>query len=181
MIFTETSIKDLWVIELDYRRDERGFFVRTYCSEEFAEHGLRTDWPQCNLTRTERVGSIRGMHWQAAPQAEIKLIRCTAGAIWDCIVDVRPDSPTYGRWEVFELSPECGRQLYVGEGLAHGFQVLKAGSEVYYHMSAPYAPDFSRGFRWDDPEVGIDWPMEPTVISERDRALPGFRAASDSS
>ena len=172
MIFNELRLKDVWLIKLEPRGDDRGFFVRTYCEKEFANHGLNTRWPQCNLTLTKQKGVIRGMHFQAEPHPEIKLVRCARGAIYDVIVDVRPHSQTCGKWLGVELSPARGEMLYIGAGLAHGFQALESDSEVFYQMSAIYAPELARGIRWSDPTVGIEWPIANPVLSERDQKLP---------
>ncbi len=158
-------------------RDERGFFVRTWCEQEFAAHGLNVRWPQGNLTRTLRRGMIRGLHWQAEPKPETKLVRCAAGAIWDVVVDVRRESPTFGRWEAFELTAENDRQLYIPAGIAHGFQNLIDGSEVSYLMSEFYDPALARGARWNDPEIGIHWPVPEPLVSERDAGLPALAVA----
>jgi dTDP-4-dehydrorhamnose 3,5-epimerase len=170
--FHQTSLPGLWLIELDMREDERGFLARTYCENEFAEHALNTRWPQCNLTLTKKRGMIRGMHFQAEPKPEIKLIRCSAGAIFDVLVDVRRDSPTFGRWEGFELNAQNRRTLYVPGGFAHGFQCLTDNCEVFYQMSEFYFPELARGLRWNDPQVGIKWPLPNPILSERDKALP---------
>jgi dTDP-4-dehydrorhamnose 3,5-epimerase len=172
MKFTQTTLAGLWVIELEPRGDERGFLARTYCEREFAEHGLNTHWPQCNLTLTKHRGMARGMHFQADPKPEIKLIRCAAGAIFDVLVDVRPNSPTFGRWEGFELTSENRRTLYVPGGFAHGFQCLVDNCEVSYQMSEFYFADLARGIRWNDPQIGIRWPIPDAVLSERDKNLP---------
>jgi dTDP-4-dehydrorhamnose 3,5-epimerase len=172
MKFTQTTLAGLWVIELEPRGDERGFLARTYCEREFAEHGLNTHWPQCNLTLTKHRGMARGMHFQADPKPEIKLIRCAAGAIFDVLVDVRPNSPTFGRWEGFELTSENRRTLYVPGGFAHGFQCLVDNCEVFYQMSEFYFADLARGIRWNDPQIGIRWPIPGPVLSERDKNLP---------
>jgi dTDP-4-dehydrorhamnose 3,5-epimerase len=172
MKFSKTSLIGLWLIDLEPREDERGFLARTYCQNEFAEHGLNTIWPQCNLTLTKARGMIRGMHFQGEPKPEIKLIRCSAGAIFDVLVDVRRDSPTFGKWEGFELSATNHRTLYVPGGFAHGFQCLVDGCEVFYQMSEIYFPELARGMRWNDPAVGIQWPIPNPVVSERDGNLP---------
>jgi dTDP-4-dehydrorhamnose 3,5-epimerase len=172
MRFTPTPLDGVWLIELEPRTDERGFFARTFCEQEFAAHGLNTRWPQANLTRTRQRGMIRGMHWQAEPRPEVKLVRCAAGAIWDVVVDVRRSSPTFGRWTAYELTADNGRQLYIPAGFAHGFQCLADHSEVAYLMGDSYAPDLARGLRWDDSTVGIPWPLPDPVLSERDRQLP---------
>ncbi len=178
MKFHPTTLAGLFLIELEPRGDERGFLARTYCDREFAQAGLNTRWPQCNLTLTRQRGAVRGMHFQAEPQPEIKLIRCAAGAIFDCLVDVRPDSPTFGRWEGFELTARNHRQLYVPGGFAHGFQCQTEDCEVFYQMSSEYVPTLARGLRHDDPEVGVRWPLPVAQVSERDAALPGLRELS---
>ncbi len=177
MRFTPASLEGAWLIDLEPRVDERGFFARTFCEEEFAAHGLNIRWPQANLTLTRQRGMIRGMHWQAEPRPEVKLVRCAVGAIWDVVVDVRPGSPTFGRWTAHELTAENGRQLYIPAGFAHGFQCLADNSEVAYLMGDFYAPDLARGLRWDDPAVGINWPLPNPVLSERDRQLPPLGSA----
>lgn len=172
MKFSRTSLAGAWLIELELREDERGFLARTFCEKEFAGHGLSTRWPQCNLTLTKKRGTIRGMHWQAEPKPEIKLIRCAVGKIFDVLVDVRRDSPMFGKWEGFELSAENRRQLYVPGGFAHGFQCLSDNCEVFYQMSEFYIPELARGICWNDPTVGIRWPLPDVFVSERDRHLP---------
>lgn len=172
MKFVPTQFSEVWVIEREPHSDDRGMFSRTYCDREFAEHGLNTRWPQGNLTRTLKRGTIRGMHWQAEPTPEVKLVRCSAGVIWDVAVDVRKDSPTFGKWFAVELSEENGRQLYIPAGFAHGFQCLADNSEVDYMMGATYVPDLARGLRWNDPQVAIQWPLPAGLLSSRDRDLP---------
>lgn len=172
MKFSRTRLDGLWLIELELRSDERGFLARTFCENEFAAHGLNTRWPQCNLTLTRQRGMLRGMHFQADPKPEIKLIRCAAGAIYDVLVDVRKDSPTYGQWQGFELTAQNRHTLYVPGGFAHGFQCLMDNCEVFYQMSDFYVPELARGLRFDDPRVGIQWPVSDPVLSERDRQLP---------
>jgi len=172
MKFTPAAIPGAWVVDVEPREDARGFLARTYCEQEFAAHGLNTRWPQCNLTLTKHRGMIRGMHFQVEPKPEIKLIRCAVGAIWDVLVDVRPHSPAFGQWEAFELTAGNRRSLYVPTGVAHGFQCLQDDSEVFYQMSEFYFPDLARGIRWDDPRVGIRWPLPDAVLSDKDRALP---------
>jgi dTDP-4-dehydrorhamnose 3,5-epimerase len=172
MKFSPTSLPGVWLVELELREDPRGFLARTYCEQEFGARGLNTCWPQCNLTLTRERGMIRGMHFQADPKPEIKLIRCAAGAIFDVLVDARRASPTFGRWEGFELSAANRRQLYVPGGLAHGFQCLTDNCEVFYMMSESYVPALARGLRWNDPAVSIRWPIADPKLSERDRNLP---------
>jgi dTDP-4-dehydrorhamnose 3,5-epimerase len=172
MKFVPTSLPGVWLIELELRGDERGFLARTYCDQEFAAQGLNTRWPQCNLTLTKRRGMIRGMHYQAEPKPEIKLIRCSAGAVFDVVVDVRKSSKTFGQWAAFELTTTNRKMLYVPGGFAHGFQCLVNDCELFYQMSESYFPDLARGVRWDDPQIGIKWPISDAALSERDRNLP---------
>lgn len=172
MKFTPSDLKGVWLIALEPREDERGFLARTYCEKEFAEHGLNTRWPQCNLTLTRKRGMLRGMHFQDRPKPEVKLIRCSAGAIYDVLVDVRRDSATFGQWRAFELDSGSRRMLYVPEGIAHGFQCLRDDSEVFYQMSEFYAPELARGIRWNDPALSIAWPVSSPVVSDRDQRLP---------
>jgi dTDP-4-dehydrorhamnose 3,5-epimerase len=176
MKFSKTTLPGVFLIELELRQDDRGFLARTYCENEFAEHGLNTSWPQCNLTLTTRRGMLRGMHYQAEPKSEIKLIRCAAGAIYDVLVDVRRGSPMFGKWEAFELTSANRKMLYVPGGIAHGVQCLTDNCEVFYHMSDVYYPELARGVRWDDPAVGIKWPVPNPILSERDKDLPMLAA-----
>jgi dTDP-4-dehydrorhamnose 3,5-epimerase len=171
VLFTETGLPGAWLVEPEPIADERGFFARTFDADAFAERGMRAAFPQCSVSYNARAGTLRGLHFQAAPHAEAKLVRCTAGAIFDVIVDLREGSPTRGRWTGVELSAENRRALYVPEGFAHGFQTLADASEVLYQISAPYVPDAARGVRWDDTAFGITWPPAGArVMSERDRA-----------
>jgi dTDP-4-dehydrorhamnose 3,5-epimerase len=172
MKFSKTSLAGLWVIDLELREDERGFLARTFCENEFSAQGLNTRWPQCNLTLTKTRSMIRGMHFQVSPRAEIKLVRCAAGAIFDVAVDVRPNSPTFGKWEGFELTGQNRRMLYIPGGFAHGFLCLADNSEVFYQMSEFFFADLSRGVRWNDPTVAIKWPLPEPTLSERDKNLP---------
>ena len=174
MKFTPARLAGVWIVDLELREDARGFFARTWCEQEFAAHGLNTRWPQGNLTRTLRRGMLRGLHWQAEPRPEVKLVRCSAGAIWDVVVDVRRNSPTFGGWEAFELTADNQRQVYIPAGFAHGFQCLHDNSEVSYLMGESYVPELARGLRWDDPRVGIPWPIPNPEMSDRDRSLPGL-------
>jgi dTDP-4-dehydrorhamnose 3,5-epimerase len=170
MIFQETPLPGAFVIEPERFEDECGSVARTWCRREFAERGLSAELVQCNTSFNTKKGTLRGMHFQVAPHAEIKLVCCTRGAIYDVIIDLRPDSPAYRRWVAIELTTENLRQLYVPEGFAHGFQTLVDGSEVFYQMSEFYHPESARGVRWDDPAFGITWPLPVSVISPRDRA-----------
>lgn len=174
MRFFETELKGAFVIEPEPRTDERGFFARTYCAEEFVQHGLRPEVVQANLSYNVRKGTLRGLHFQVAPKAESKLVRCSAGAVYDVIVDLRPDSPTFRRWIGVELTSQNHRMLYVPEGFAHGFQTLVDDAEVCYQVSAPYSPAHEGGVRWNDPAFGIVWPEPVTMISDRDRNRPDF-------
>ncbi|MDR7531962.1 MAG: dTDP-4-dehydrorhamnose 3,5-epimerase [Armatimonadota bacterium] len=174
MLFVETDLVGAFVIKLERRSDERGFFARTWCEREFAAAGLCTRFVQANVSRTRRRGTVRGMHYQVAPFAEAKLIRCTRGAVYDVIIDLRPESPSHRRWAAMELSADDSLMLYVPEGFAHGFQTLEDDSEVVYQVSQFYTPQAERGVRYDDPAFGIVWPLEVTVISEKDRSWPDY-------
>lgn len=170
MRFLETKLADAWLLEPEPIRDERGYFMRTFCARDFAERGLETHFVQHSRSFSARKGTLRGMHFQTAPHAEVKIVSCVAGAIYDVIVDLRPGSPTYRAWEGFELSADNGRQLYVPAGFAHGFQTLTDAAELNYLISAFYEPTASTGISYDDPTIGIRWPLPVTVISERDRS-----------
>jgi dTDP-4-dehydrorhamnose 3,5-epimerase len=172
MIVSTSPLAGAYVIDIERRPDERGFFARVYCAEEFAAQGLGPELRQCSVSYNARKGTLRGMHYQAAPHAEHKLVRCTAGAIFDAIVDIRPASPTYRRWFGTELSAENRRSLFIPPGFAHGFLSLTDGAEVYYMISVAHAPESSRGLRWNDPAFAIEWPFAPTVLSARDAAYP---------
>ncbi len=176
MKFLATNLAGLFQIELELREDERGFLARTYCDNEFAEHGLNTRWPQNNLSQTRVAGMLRGMHFQADPFPETKLIRCAAGAIFDVLVDVRPASPTFGQWQGFELTSSNHTMLYVPGGFAHGYQTLVDNCEVFYLMSEFYKPDLARGIHYDDPDVGIVWPFPNPELSPKDLALPSLKS-----
>jgi dTDP-4-dehydrorhamnose 3,5-epimerase len=174
MIFRETPLPGAWVLEPERIADERGFFARTWCRRDFEVRGLETDIAQCSVSFNHRRGTLRGLHFQAEPHAEVKLVRVNRGAIWDVIVDLRPDSPTYRRHFAVVLSAQAGHQLYIPKGMAHGFQTLEDATEVSYQISAFYTPEAARGYRWDDPAFAIPWPEPVTVISEKDRSLPLF-------
>ena len=176
MIFTETEIAGAFVIDLERREDERGFFARAWCEHEFAEHGLSTRVVQCNVAHTHERWTVRGMHFQAPPNAQAKLVRCTRGAIYDALIDLRPDSPTCKHWFASELSAQNRLMLYIPEGCAHGFQSLEDETEVFYQLSAGYTPASERGVRWNDPVFGISWPAtDGVIINERDRTYPDFK------
>ncbi len=165
-------LSEVVLITLEPRGDHRGSFTRTYCEAEFRSAGLPTHWVQSNHTITEKRGTIRGMHWQADPKGEDKLIRCLSGTVLDVAVDVRTDSPTYGRWESFELSENSPTQLFIPKGFAHGFQCLTHNCHLFYQMSEYYESDLARGVRWNDADIAIDWPHPAIGISQRDESLP---------
>ena len=170
MRFQPTSLRDAVLIDLDKRADPRGWFARTFCEEEFAAAGLETRFVQHNASTNPKAGTLRGMHFQNAPHAEVKVVRCTRGALFDAIVDLRPESPTYGKWEGFELSAANGRMLYVPEGFGHGYQTLEDETEASYLVSYPYTPGAEGGLRYDDPAFGIRWPRPVAMISDKDAA-----------
>ncbi len=172
MIFTESPLSGAFLVDLELLADDRGFFARAYCPEQFAAQGLGTPLRQCSVSYNARKGTLRGLHYQAAPHEEHKLVRCTAGSIFDVIVDIRPHSRHYRRWFGTELSAHNRRALFVPPGFAHGFLTLSDAAEVYYMISVPQAPEHARGFRWSDPAFGIEWPSDPSVISARDAAYP---------
>jgi dTDP-4-dehydrorhamnose 3,5-epimerase len=174
MILVDTPLPGAYVIDLERLDDDRGWFARTFAAEEFVAHGLNPAVVHCNVSFNSRAGTLRGMHYQVAPHAECKLVRCTRGAIYDVIVDLRPDSSTYLRWFGVGLDADEGRSLYAPEGCAHGFQTLVDESEVLYQMSHEYVPSHARGVRWDDPAFAIEWPDAERTISERDRTYPDF-------
>jgi dTDP-4-dehydrorhamnose 3,5-epimerase len=175
--FRETPLPGAFVIELDRRVDDRGFFARAFCERELGEHGIPIAWPQCNISRNTRAGTLRGMHYNAAPHREAKIVRCMRGAIFDAVVDLRAGSPTRLRWFGIELSADEGNALYIPEGFVHGFLTLRDDTDVFYHMGRFFQPDAARGLRWNDPAFGIQWPRTPTTISERDATYPDFDPA----
>lgn len=164
----------VFVTEVERRTDERGFFARTYCQEEFEAHGLNAEVVQCNISFNKRKGTLRGMHYQAKPFGEAKLVRCTSGSIYDVIIDLRPDSATFKRYFAVELSAENRKMLYIPEDFAHGFQTLQDDTEVFYQMSQRYSAEHARGVRWNDPAFGIAWPEGERIIIERDEKYPDF-------
>ncbi len=172
MRFVPTDIPGSWLIEQERHDDERGYFARTWCTLEFAEHGLETRLVQCSVSFNQRRGTLRGLHFQAPPLAEVKLVRCTRGAIFDVAVDLRPDSSTFRRWVGVELTQENGRAIYIPRGFAHGFLTLADATEVSYQMSELYSPEQVRGVRWDDPFFGVRWLGPVEVIAPRDRDYP---------
>lgn len=177
MIFTETKLRGAYIVEPELLEDERGFFARTWSREDFDARGLDSNLVQCNSSLNKRRGTLRGMHYQTAPHEEVKLVRCTAGAIYDVIVDLREDSPTRSQWLGMELSASNRLMVYIPKGFAHGFQTLADETEVFYQVSEYYHPESARGVRWDDPAFGIAWPLGISVVSERDRAHPFLDAA----
>jgi len=174
MIFTETKLKGAYIIELELLEDERGFFARSFCQKEFEEHGLNPRIVQCNISYNKKKGTLRGMHYQAAPNEEAKLVSCIRGAIYDVIIDLRPDSTTHCQWFAVELSAENYKMLYVPEGFAHGFQTLEDNTVVFYQMFEFYHPECARGVRWDDPAFRIRWPLSNRVMSKKDQSYPAF-------
>lgn len=174
MKFTELKLSGAYLIEPERREDERGWFARTFSQDEFQAYGLNPLIVQTSVSFNHRAGTLRGMHYQADPHAEAKVVRCTAGAIYDVILDLRPFSPTFKQWLAVELTADNHRMLYIPEGLAHGFQTLVDHSEVLYQMSEFYHPESARGVRWNDPAFGIEWPAAERIISERDQAFPDF-------
>jgi len=176
MIFKAYNLAGAFIIELETKEDERGFFARTYCKREFEKVGLDFEVVQANLSWNNSKGTLRGMHYQAAPHAEAKLVQCVKGKLYDVIVDLRKGSETYCCWQGVELSEENGRLIYVPEGFAHGFQTLEDETAVYYMMSAFFNSESARGVRWNDPAFGIKWPLEEKIISSKDRSWPDYQA-----
>jgi dTDP-4-dehydrorhamnose 3,5-epimerase len=179
MKFLETRLPGAFVLELEMHGDSRGFFARTFSAEEFAAHGLESNFVQCNLSLSRQKGTLRGLHFQWAPHAEVKLVRCVRGAIRDVIMDLRPGSPTFGQHEAVELSAENRRAFYAPKGFAHGFQSLTDDAEVYYHMGHVYVPAASAGIQALDPTLGITWPLAVTEMSDKDRDLPTLAQIKD--
>ena len=174
MRFTETRLAGAFVIDHERREDNRGFFARTFCQKEFEAHGLNPHIVQCNVAFNKRVGTLRGLHFQLPPYQEAKLVRCTRGAVYDVIVDLRRDSPTFKKWVAVELTAENRKMLYVPTGFAHSYQTLEDNSEVIYQVSEFYAPEHARGVRYNDRAFDVRWPLEITEISEQDRHWPDF-------
>ena len=174
MRFQTTNLRDAWLIDLEPVSDNRGFFTRTFCVQEFAANGLEISYPQHSISFSSRVGTVRGMHYQREPHSEVKLVRCLKGAIWDVIIDIRPGSPTYRHWQAFELSDANRRQLYIPGGFAHGFQTLSDDVEVSYLISELYVREAASGIRHDDPSFSIAWPLPVSAISEKDLLWPDF-------
>ena len=170
MKFTETKLKGAYVIEVEPLADERGFFARSWCQKEFAEHGLDANLVQCNISFNLKKGTLRGMHYQAKPHEEAKLIRCTKGAIYQVVIDIRPDSFTFKQWVAVELTAENRKMLYVPKGMASGFQTLMDNTEVFYQMAEFYHPESAKVVRWDNPAFEIEWPIEVKIISDKDNS-----------
>jgi dTDP-4-dehydrorhamnose 3,5-epimerase len=172
MKFSETKLKGAFIVTPDLIEDERGFFARAFCGREFEERGLNTNIAQCNISFNKTKGTLRGMHYQAKPHTEVKLVRCTAGAIYDVIIDLRRESPTLRQWSGVELSAESHRLLYIPEGFAHGFQTLTDNAELIYQHSAFHSPEYAQGFKFDDPFFAINWPLPVGMISAKDLSYP---------
>jgi dTDP-4-dehydrorhamnose 3,5-epimerase len=175
MKFHEIPIAGARLIEWEPALDERGFFARIWCREEFLQHGLNPTLEQCSLSSNRQKGTLRGMHYQCEPHQEAKLVRCCSGAIYDVILDLRKDSPTYRKWYAAELTPDNQKMLYVPEGCAHGFQSLAENTQVFYQISAAYRPECARGVRWDDPAFAIRWPISNPILSDKDRSFPDYK------
>lgn len=176
MKISETSLSGAYIIQPELLTDERGFFARTYCRAELAPLHVDLRVEQCSISFNVKRGTLRGLHYQIAPHAESKIVRCTMGAIYDVIVDLRPGSPTLHQWFGLELSAENRLMIYIPEGLAHGFQTLAENTEVYYQIASPYVPEAARGIRWDDPLLAVQWPLSCPTLSQRDRTLPFLEA-----
>jgi dTDP-4-dehydrorhamnose 3,5-epimerase len=174
MKFTQTKIQGAYLIEIEPMNDDRGFFARSFCMNEFQQQGLNSNFVQCNVSFTAHKGTIRGMHYQVAPDTETKLVRCTKGAIYDVILDLRPTSLTFKQWVAAELTADNHQMFYIPPGCAHGLQTLVNDTEVFYQMAGVYNPDAARGVRWDDPAFGIKMPLAVSVINQRDRSCDDF-------
>ena len=174
MRFNKARLPGIWRIGLEKREDSRGFFARVFCEQEFAAHGLITRYPQCNLSYNDKRGTLRGLHFQRPPKPEVKVVRCLRGAVYDVLLDLRPDSPTYLEHEAFELTSDNREALYVPEGIAHGFQTLTDDAEMFYQMSEFYTPGLNDGVRWNDPAFHIEWPLKNPILSEKDQSHPDF-------
>lgn len=175
MTFEPTLIPGVWIVGLEPREDARGFFARSFCEREFGSHGLLARFPQCNISFNRKKGTLRGMHFQREEKAEVKLVRCTKGAAYDVVIDLRKQSPTYLRWLGIELTDENRLALYIAAGCAHGFQTLVDDTELFYHMGEYYDAAAADGLRWNDPAFGIKWPLTDPILSERDATYPDFR------
>lgn len=179
MRFEPAGLDGAWLVDLDRHEDERGFFARIWCAEEFRSRGLADRLSQCSVSHNRRAGTLRGMHYQAAPHEEARVVRCIAGAIFDVLIDLRPSSATFMQWVGTELTSDNRRALYVPPGFAHGFQTLRDDTEVLYLIDEPFDAALARGVRWDDPAFKIQWPLPPAILSERDRGYPDFHAGGE--
>jgi dTDP-4-dehydrorhamnose 3,5-epimerase len=179
MIFNKTELEDAYIIELQEFNDERGFFARAFCEKEFKDHGIDFRVVQANTSYSSKKHTLRGMHYQEKPHQEAKLIKCTKGAIYDVIIDMRPDSPTFKKWAGVELTEQNRKMIYVPEGFAHGFLTLEDDTEVYYPVTESYTPGAEKGIRWDDPAFNIDWPAKAAIISAKDKSWPLFDKSLD--
>lgn len=176
MIFKESKLKGAVIIEPERLEDNRGFFARSWCQKEMKAHGLNGQLAQCNISFNKKRATLRGMHYQVKPHEEIKIVRCTLGAIYDVIVDIRPESPTFKQWLAVELSADNRRMFYIPEGFAHGFQTLQDDTEVFYQMSEFFAPGSARGLRWNDPAFNIAWPIADPILSEKDNQYEDYKS-----
>ncbi len=174
MIFRETRLSGCFVIELEKRADERGWFARTWCRDEFSKNGIEVFWVQGNSSFNSQKGTLRGMHFQLAPCGEAKLIRCCRGRAYDVALDLRPESPTFKQWTSVELAPDNGKMIFIPEGFAHGFQTLEDGTELLYQMSENHHPQLASGVRWNDAAFGILWPLADPILSPKDQAYPDY-------
>jgi dTDP-4-dehydrorhamnose 3,5-epimerase len=177
MIFSETRLAGVYLIDIERHADQRGFFARTWCRSEFLERRLVADFPQHSLSFNTAAGTLRGLHFQSPPHSETKLVRCARGSLYDVIVDLRPRSTTFRQWAAFELTAESRSTLYIPAGFAHGFQTLEPNTEASYMISTVYVPEAGRGLRYDDPTLGIEWPMPVSCLSDQDRLWPGLEEA----
>jgi len=179
MKLQSAGLQGAWLVDIEPQHDERGFFARTWCRREFAEHQIAAEFVQCSVSFNHRRGTLRGMHFQRPPHAETKLVRCIQGSVYDVIVDLRPDSDTYKRWIGVQLTARNRRALFIPEGFAHGFLTLENNTEVFYQISVFHTPESAGGLRYDDSEIGISWPEPVQVIADKDLAWPDFSAQSD--
>lgn len=178
MKFSQTKLSGVFLIEIEPNYDERGFFARSWCKDEFQKNGLTADLAQCSISFNKDEATLRGMHYQVKPHEEVKLVRCTRGSIFDVALDLRPDSPTFTQWFGTVLSADNHRMLYIPEGMAHGLITLEPQSEIFYQISKPFVPGSTSGVRWNDPVFKIEWPIQPETIAERDAQYPDFSVAS---
>jgi dTDP-4-dehydrorhamnose 3,5-epimerase len=175
MRFEETKLNGAYLLTLDLIEDGRGFFARSFCQKEFEHHGLNSAIVQCNIAYNKKKGTLRGLHYQIEPYAETKVVFCRKGAIWDVIVDLRRDSSTFRQWQGFKLSDENHQALYIPQGFAHGCQTLEDDTELFYLMGEAFHPELAKGLYWNDPDLGIDWPIHPPILSSKDRGLPKLK------